>query len=134
MPRNSIVVKRVKELTHGEYKTLENLNMGYMGLMQERVRLCREVGSGKAIIYYNDDDLITGWGLLFKNNGWTYRVPRSSECLYVYVDPKARQSGIGKKLVEAAREQSKYRPVVFPWDERSTVFYMKLQDTVRINP
>lgn len=122
-------LKRLKELTL--QPTEHNANTHYSDMW---LSLKHPKDKWKYVVIARDkEEKIIGWALLCKfvlgliDKG-KKQLPVYSVDLGVYVDPKHRRQGIGKKLVSKAKKLKRelwpgIRMYASPWNKGSTKFY-----------
>ena len=110
---------RIKEHSRHELRTntvnrLRQLTFKDGGLMEDD--LINHGPVKKVFVARNSHKKIVGWTMVLSG----FRV-------YVFVDPKYRNTGIGAKLIEKTRESENFSIKVYPHDHRSVNFYNKLK-------
>lgn len=126
-------LKRLKELT----LTSKELDDGLCSNMRAALKITK-VKTKQVVIARDEENKIVGWALLHKFLlGFVYkgkiykrknRITKYAIDLNVYVDPKNRRQGIGKKLVSKAKKLKielwpGIRLLVYPWNIGSVKFY-----------
>lgn len=116
LTKATIRVKRLKEISADEEKTLRSLTLDESSMMQAYMDT-ENARNGNIIIAYRGK-YIAGWAMLLES-GLRY-------IFYVFVKKSRRRQGIGTQILEKAVELSKRdnrRLVVCPWDTASRAFY-----------
>ncbi len=123
------MISNVGDLSPTLYKTLYGLNFRGGGLMQGKLKRCRNGKSngfnspvsGKVGIVTDDDDKIMGWVLMWRRDGVAHYTA------YFYVCVNHRRKGVGTELLKLAN-QIYPKPRVCPHDEVSRKFFLKHQE------
>lgn len=114
-----VVIKRVDMLTSAEYHDCYNLNLRGNGMMQDKLRYCRQRGLGWAFMIYDGDKLMS-WALVFKKS--FYDVEEVGA--YFYTRMNARGKGYGSAILDAIKKFNS-KVTCYPWNNTTDRFFSK---------
>lgn len=118
MARLRISVRDTKRVSQKIATELHDLTLS-TGTMWSSFLNAKEDKVGKVYIAKLNGKIV-GWALQRPTPPWE---PAGTDDVKIYVNPKHRRKGIGRKLIKEARENSGGRMVVYPWNERSDAFF-----------
>lgn len=116
---SNIVVKRTDKLTSAEYKACDSLNMRSKGMMQGKLRFCRQRGHGWVFMIFDGDKLMS-WAIVFN----AYYSASDEKGAYFYTRVSARGKGYGSQILDAIKKFTD-QVTCYPWNNTSDRFFTK---------